>query len=123
MKLTKELEGQVVYLRPTGNNARRWDKLPIQAEIKKVARVNVTFEAGGFGRKGRFRGDYIDLGYNSGYQVFASLEAFDEYLITDKISSDIARKYTYPSDYRRLELSKLVRIAKILGLETYGMDK
>lgn len=51
----KELEGKTVYLRPTGNNARRGTAEVQKAFIVKVAKVNVTFILNGMSREFKYR--------------------------------------------------------------------
>ena len=114
----KELEGKEVYLRPTGNNARRGSKRFEKALIVKVARVFVTFKIEGhhWETKYRFDGRNLESGHNSGYVVYANRQELEDYYETQELASKISEKYRYQRDYMQVELSKLRQVAEVLDV-------
>ena len=116
MTTLKELEGKEVYLRPTGNNSNKYSPKIIKATIVKVARVNVEFLIDGCKNtyKYKFNGMRIESGHNSGYVVYESAEALDNYLMVKDIARKITDSYRYQSDFERLSIDKITAIAEIL---------
>lgn len=114
----KELEGKTVYLRQTGNNARRGLPDFVQATINKVSRVFVTFtiEGGGIEKKYRAEGRHLESGYNEGYTVFATREEIEDTLEVERLASAITDKFRYAADYRRLDKDTITAVAKLLGI-------
>lgn len=112
----KELEGKTVYLRPTGNNARRGAADVQKAFIAKVAKVNVTFILNGMSRefKYRFKGRQLSSELNSGYVVYESAKELSDYYEAQELAAAISEKYRYQSDYAQLRLDKLKQVAEIL---------
>jgi len=115
----KELEGKEVYLRPTGNNARRHDKnKTIKAKVIKVARVFITIVIDNHyhEQKLRINGKSINNDHNGGYVVYESEKELSDYYESSDVASKIARKYRYESDYKCIGLEKLKAIASILDI-------
>ena len=114
----KELEGKTVYLRPTGNNARRGAPAFVPATINKVARVFVTLTLDGHScqKKYRAHGRRLESEHNAGYIVFASVDEIEDELEVERLASAITDKFRYAADYRRLDKETIVGVAKILGV-------
>lgn len=101
--LTKEMEGRIIYARPLGNNARRWDGKPIIFEVIKVKRVYAELRKVGYSyshdyyiKNGSIKGDG-----NSGYKFFETEACMDEYAETLRKRSkveEIFRSYKKVSD-------------------------
>lgn len=115
----KELEGQTVWLRPTGNNARCSVK-DTQAKVLKVARVNVTIQKEGYRRneKLRYDGRMIMDYCNAGYQVYESLEELESWRRASALAHKIQDKCKYALELRELSESNLLQIASLLGIDT-----
>ena len=120
----KDHVGKTIYLKPTGNNARRNSEHRV-AVLKKVSRVYCEIEFEGWGRnsKIRFEGDRLDEGCNSGYIVHLSEQSF----LDERNKMDIARiifdKYRYASDYQSVSLESLVKVADILELDISFVER
>lgn len=115
----KHLEGKVVYLIPTGNNARYNNKTK-KATVIKVAKVFITirFEGWDTESKLRYNGNELDGGYNSGYLLFETEDEIEDLKEISEISKKISSHYRYCSDYQKLSLSKLKQLVEILDLKT-----
>ena len=118
----KELEGKEVFLKPTGNNARRCDggkDKYKKATIIKAARVNVTvrLEGYGFDQKFRYDGNRLQSDCNSGYIVFTSEQDIKDNNEVLRLSEIILSEYRYSSRWHSLGLEKIKKIAEILGLD------
>ena len=113
----KYLEGKTVYLKPTGSNARR-NKEIRKAIVVKVARVFITirFEGRDLEYKFRYDGNRLDEGCNSGYLLFETEGEIEELKELYELSRKISDRYKYSTDYQRLSLGKLKKIAEILEL-------
>ena len=119
----KHFEGMQVWLRPTGNNARRWKGQPVSAFVKKVARVNITLVICERQYEQVFRmlhnsHNRIDDGCNSGYVIYETLEAlkqFDENVRLVKIIKQKTRDYSFGPD--SVSHESLVKVVKLLGGE------
>ena len=114
----KAFEGKEMIFRPTGNNARRFNKAPITVNIIKVARVFVTFTEVGstYEQKYRYKGRVLGNGCNGGYVAYATRQEIDEYNEQVELAKKISHKYRYDSDYRSVELGKLKQVAELLGV-------
>ena len=119
----KSLVGKVVYLLPTGNNLNRAvnKQEAVPAEITKVGRVNVSFVIAGLRTEDTYRiANYeryrLTSGHNSGYIVFETKSAVDDY----QKANDIRRKLrdffsSYGSRVESLSLQQLEQINDIIG--------
>ena len=111
----KKLVGKTVYLKPTGNNARRWDGQPVIAVIKKVARVNIEIEiiteGGCYPRNYRYSGNNLHCGSNSGYVVFEDEASFNEDKELIELSNKVNAKLRFASDFAKLGLERLRELA------------
>ena len=114
----KELEGKTVWLRPTGNNARRQAK-DLKATVLNVARVNVTIQKEGYqyDEKLRYNGRLLSEGCNSGYQVYETLEDLYDWRRSALLEDKIAKFFRHTTRLTDLGLIKLERIAELLGVE------
>lgn len=116
----KKLEGKKVFLRATGNNARRGsgEKI-IPAVINKVARVFATVTIGDsrYERKYRINGMHLDSGHNSGYFVFASEQDLADKLFVEHAASKISEKFRYQRDYSELDRGTITKVADLLGVK------
>lgn len=121
----KEFEGKEVYLRPTGNNTRRGNTDILKVKIVKVARVYIYFVRDGFRHesKCRFNGNVFEDGCNSGYVMYPTMEALEDYYEAHKLGRSITDKYRYQTDYAKVELSKLRQIAELLGISKENDDE
>ena len=118
----KDLEGKEVFLRPTGNSVRYTDTATkiIPAKIIKVSRVYATFIRGDFNieDKGRIAGLHLNIGCNSGYQVFPDKQTIDDLLFVERVAGRITNKFKYPSDYEKLDRETATKVANLLGIQT-----
>lgn len=105
----KEFEGKDVFLRPTGNNARRNSEKIIKANIIKVAKVNTTFSMDGWRHeeKLRYRGNELYSEHNSGYVVYGSEKDINDYYLLCKLSVEVSDKLRYLINTRNLGLDKV----------------
>lgn len=112
----KKHEGNVVFLRPTGNNARRSNLKIIKAKIIKVARVNVTMliEGHTINTVLKYRGNELYSEHNSGYVVYESQKDLDDYHLLCKLSLECANKLQYVRHFESLGLDKIKAILNIL---------
>lgn len=116
----KRLEGQQIYLIPTGNNAGRYAKKITVAFLNKVAKVNVTFTVAdsAVNEKYKFNGMVLDDNCNSGYIVFPTLLDAENHieanLLRSKIQMQILNR-TSDDAFDSLSLSKLQAINNILN--------
>lgn len=115
----KDLEGKEVFLRPTGNNVNRYTQNKIiSAKIVKVARVYATFiKNSGIECKGLINGLHLDIGDNSGYQVFANKQAIDDLLFVESTARKIVNKFQYTRDYEKLDRETITKIANLLRIQ------
>lgn len=117
----KDLEGKEVFLRPTGNNVRYTHTATkiIPAKIIKVSRVYATFIRGDFNieDKGRIAGLHLDIGCNSGYQVFPNRQAADDLLFVESTARKIANTFPYAQHYEKLDRETITKVALLLGIE------
>jgi len=117
----KELEGKEVYLRPTGNNARRGGPLFEKAIVVKVARVFVTLKIAGscFDNKYRFvdgtGANTLESGNNSGYVIYETETDLNEFYEADDLAKRIADKCRYSHTLSKVEIGKLRQIAELLN--------
>ena len=125
MSFLKELEGKTVYLRPTGNNARRGVDECSEATIVKVARVNCTIQRATATHTETFRhrGKHLKNGFNGGYQIYPTLQDFNDHQEVVRLSQSITKHFTYARDYEELSLSTLRQIAVLLDLDSGVSDK
>ena len=118
----KHLEGKEVYFVPTGNNRSRYgDNSPRKGVIVKVARVNATFKFKGSEAEHKckmyhFPPMHLDSGFNSGWDVYETLDAYSLEKERDKIAEAVADKYRYASCYRNVDIATLRQVAKLLGV-------
>lgn len=126
--ILKELEGKVVYLRPTGNNARGGrGKEAVVATVVKVARVNVTleFNTGEYytrQEKIKFDGNSLDNGHNGGYVVYKTMQEFDDYFKVTRLGNAIHSEYPHGSYFERVSLIDLELVARVLGVDIPDAD-
>ena len=113
----KEFDGKDVFLRPTGNNARRGSEQIVKAKIIKVARVNTTFLLDGWRNevKLRYRGNELYSEHNSGYVVYGSEKDIEDYYLLCKLSVEVSDKLKYLINARNLGLEKVKKIYEILA--------
>ena len=120
----KKLEGQQVYLIPTGNNVRRYKKVGhTMGKVVKVARVFVTLKISG--TECKFRINSINKGServqledegNSGFILVKSLQEVMDYYEQKKLARIICNACQYISKLERLNVNKLREISEIMGL-------
>ena len=115
----KKLEGKTIYLRPSGNAARGDAKNRISmAVVDKVARVFVTVTIdGGRSQRLRIKDNYLDGGYNSGYEFFKSRDELEDKIFVEQMADKISAKYRYRSDYAKLDRDTITKVAVLLGIE------
>jgi len=116
----KHLEGKTVYLRPTGNNVRhhKQDKdAVIVAKLVKVARVNATFEIDGWERKYRYEDNRLIGDCNSGYVVYETAQALQDYRESCRIGEKISTKFRFGRAWSDLGIDKLRIISEMLELD------
>ncbi len=115
----KDLVGKEVFLRPTGNNVEKMNPNKIiSAKIVKVARVYATFiKNSGIEGKGLVNGLHLDMGHNSGYQVFPNKKAIDDMLFIESTARKIANSFQYSRDYEKLGRETITNVALLLGIE------
>lgn len=119
----KHLEGKDVYLKPTGNNARRFHEKIHKARVVKMARVNVILQFDGFKVVNKFRMTsqrgrlHISNNYNGGYYVFESEQELQHFLTIAAYANAISHKYRYVRDYKKLDLETIRKVADLLGVE------
>jgi len=99
MEFTKEHEGKIIYARPTGNAARRWDGNLKEFEVVKVKRKYVEMRING----GVFTDNYcpktgatqsaINAGYttNSGYLFFESKDDYRKWEFRETVCENITK--------------------------------
>jgi len=112
----KHLEGCKVYLTPTGNNSRRYSGEYIEAEIKKVNRVNIIIVIHSREEQYRFSAKKMTISNdcNSGFKVYESAQAVKDQNKADEIASNIHRDFPWSQHWAALGLSKLRRILEII---------
>lgn len=122
----KHLEGKTIYLRATGNNARRGggDKITT-AFVEKVARVFATIKIDGHSWSDKYRIQenysngrrvHLDGGHNSGYYLYESQEDIERQIETDLMASKISDKYKYSSDWKNVEYHTIKEICELLDI-------
>ena len=121
----KHLEGKTVWLRPTGNNARRYNGKIITGFIEKVSRVNAIVIVGERRTSGKFRiaGLHIYDGYNGGYDVYESEQELVDKLRLESISQKMHNAFPYPRSYESVPLDTLIKVAELLGVDIADMEE
>lgn len=112
MKTLKQLEGQLVFLIPTGNNARYF----IKKELFKVSRVSLILanENGDYEQKFRYENNHISNNCNAGYQVYETESDFNDQVELERLSDLLSQQLRYSKDLQKLGLNKLEAIKAIL---------
>jgi hypothetical protein len=118
----KDLEGQKVYLLPTGNNARRGNPNRIEeAVITKVARVFINFKFVDLNFDNKYRyekgSNHISNDHNGGYLVFGSKAEVEEYKNSIELTKKISDNFRYQSDWMSLSYRDIKKVAEILGIK------
>lgn len=117
----KELEGKTVYLRPIGNLRLSDGGKTVVAKMEKVAIVFVTVRLGGWDKKYRMRvangTRYLDDDYNGGYVVYETRQEIKDYDEIQRLAGEISKAYRYQSDYAKLDLSTITKVAELLGVK------
>ncbi len=120
LNISKELEGKVVYLRPTGNRKSRTRDDIYKATVDKVARVFVTITVfNQWSEKFRFESDsnrIID-DHNGGYIVYDSLQEVTDTLRIEILADKISGKFRYSHHFQALTLDVIEKVAKLLGIK------
>lgn len=124
--MDKNLEGKVIYAIPTGNNARRGNRI-VQFKVKKVKRKYIELAIMFDGEESRIVDNYcpdsgstqsaISTGYggNAGYRFFIEEESAKNFIERNKLSEKIIE---YIRENRRsLTLEKCRKIKDILGID------
>jgi hypothetical protein len=119
----KNLEGKKVWLRPTGNNARRTatGNQKEEATIVKVARVFITIKLGDSTYEQKLRiheyhKNTINSDYNSGYVVYATEQELDEYYEAKILARLIQEKFEYGNKPENCSIDDLRKIGYILNI-------
>ncbi len=120
----KDHEREAIYLVPTGNNARRCRDVK-KATLCKVSRVycDIVFEGSSIPHNIKFKGNSLWDDCNSGYVVHLTMQS----VIDERNKMDIARvisdNYRYASDYQKVSLEALIKVAEILELDISFVDR
>lgn len=119
---SKDLEGQNVFLVPTGNNVARYgNRCPfsqsIEVTIVKVTSKFVTFSTDGSRHETKYRINDCRENWlnqsNSGYEVYLTKEALDAYFVKTKVQNKL-RNFGVIND---MTPEQAAGIAKVMGWE------
>ncbi len=120
----KHLIGKKVWLSPTGNNQLRSNPYEIKTgTVTNVARVKLDIMLDSFqwAQKINFyEGKYgliLDSGCNSGYILFETEDAINEYYFRIRISKKLHAQFTFPKNWEDLSIHQLKQITEIVGIE------
>lgn len=122
----KHLEGKTIWLIPYGNCVARGKKLRDQitsVTLVKVARVKAVIKEGErIEREVRMKShNRLEIqNYNGGYAYFESKEDVLKHLDEMDLRQDITRHFRGFNPLEDVELTKLIKIAQLLGIETEG---
>lgn len=131
MNKIKDLEGETVYLLPTGNHARHWNSASItEGKITKIARVNITFEIRGvpytyrIGEADKNGNETFTMHSqaNSGYRVFTTKREFIDEVNCEKMAVAIMRKMNRDA-VKSLGSDMLRFMAKKFGVEVELLEE
>lgn len=112
--------GQEVFLRPTGNNKRGWDREPIPGKIFKIARkyfyVSVNGHTWSDERFNREDFSCFDEDGNAGYVIYESEEALRMDMEYETMLLRV-RGFFYGQSGKELPYEALKQIHEILSYE------
>lgn len=115
----KKLEGENVYLLPTGNNVSRDNSKTsyeqvVKAKIIKVSRVNITFIIENRNNESVYRKSHynesiiVDKHNNCGYHAFKSLDDIEDFKYKNYVISMLRKNVDNINKEQALKIGKIM---------------